>query len=239
MSLSSKTLFHFMKEIKFLKMTIREGLWPRFNVERIGGRNFAVPMLSFCDIPLSQVKEHIKTYGCYGIGVTKEFARNNSITPILYLGDNSKLLNKLCYFSRVLLRNASCSTKDIDMKEFLLYFAKKCVGIDASGKKVKFYNEREWRFIPELSDKIHLLMMGNDYSKEEIEELNSFTQNCKIKLNIEDIAYIIVQNEAEIQTVMKLIDREYSMGTNSIKNQKDLNRLRSRIITTKQIITDF
>lgn len=58
--MSSNTLFHFMREFGFLKMAIKEGLWPRYNIEaNWGGKTFAIPMLSFCDIPLSLVKNHI------------------------------------------------------------------------------------------------------------------------------------------------------------------------------------
>lgn len=237
MPISSRTLFHFMPEKEFLRMALEKGLWPRYNIERIGARNLAIPMLSFCDIPLSQIKDHIGKYGCYGIGVTKKFARNHKITPVIYLEHKSKMLNKLENYLRNIIVNPSNSFRDIDFREFLLYYAKIYKGKGETGNIIKFYDEREWRFVPEISEKVQMHVSDDEFSEDDKNNLSLLTESCKIKLDAEDIEYIFVKDNSDIHDVVSWIDKVFS--TVSKANKKVINLLKSRILTVKQIREDF
>ena len=71
--------------------------------------NFAhylhMPMVSFCDIPISLVDNHLADYGTpspdqkkmigYAIGMKKNWAISNQIDPILYLVPKSELAKSL------------------------------------------------------------------------------------------------------------------------------------------------
>ncbi len=70
-SLHPTTLFHFTKnEEAFYSILTELYFKPFLARERIvgvkGRRNFAVPMVSFCDIKLSQIKDHSEKYGEFG-----------------------------------------------------------------------------------------------------------------------------------------------------------------------------
>ena len=83
MAVSSNTLFHFTRDYDTLTKILKGmSFWPRYCQEFGWNSGFAVPMTCFCDIPLSQIKNHIDTYGSYGIGMSKEFAIKNEINPI-------------------------------------------------------------------------------------------------------------------------------------------------------------
>ena len=79
-------LFHFTT-----KESLYEILNSTFKVsyarEKIIGpklkREFGVPMVSFCDLRLSELKAHINKYGNYGIGLTKEWANRNGLNPVM------------------------------------------------------------------------------------------------------------------------------------------------------------
>ncbi len=55
----------------------------------------AIPMVCFCDLPLSQIRKHTKTYGEYALGLSKEWAIKKQINPVLYTYPNSDLSEKL------------------------------------------------------------------------------------------------------------------------------------------------
>src|ERR1700761_6509631 len=93
--LSSNTLFNFSSKSEYFYKKLQDGFAPRFVLEDYSlildpSEDFkkAFPMVCFCDIPLSQLKDHYKEYGQYGIGLTKEWGIRNKLSPILYLPSN-------------------------------------------------------------------------------------------------------------------------------------------------------
>ena len=95
MSLSSNSIIHFTNSKEALKGILTDNFKLAYCKEEILLDNkklsFAVPMVSFCDIPLSQVKKHITKYGAYGLGLTKEWAQNKKLNPVLYVEKESTL----------------------------------------------------------------------------------------------------------------------------------------------------
>jgi hypothetical protein len=93
--LSSDTLFHFTTWDNLIGILENE-FYPKFSLEKFSFKNnisniSAVPMISFCDIPLSQIKLHVNRYGSYGIGLKKEWGITKGINPVLYIEKNSNL----------------------------------------------------------------------------------------------------------------------------------------------------
>ena len=80
MPLSASALFHFTDTFEKLINIFKTAFRPQYCLEDwyeiypdLRGRLYmsAVPMVCFCDIPLSQIGEHIKDYGSYAIGLSK------------------------------------------------------------------------------------------------------------------------------------------------------------------------
>jgi len=102
-NLSAKTLFHFTTKKDVLLNILKHGLYPRYSLENYtplikGESEIAIPMVSFCDIPLSQIKRHTDTYGKYCIGLSKEWGMKNKINPVIYAYTESitaQILNQL------------------------------------------------------------------------------------------------------------------------------------------------
>lgn len=89
---NSSSLFHFTKRFNILKRIISDGI--RFSfayetlAELIKDMGFALPMVSFCDIPITRTSRHKKKYGEYMIGLDKEFlidCYNEIINPVIYV----------------------------------------------------------------------------------------------------------------------------------------------------------
>lgn len=260
MTISSNTLFHFTNKIEDLINILTNDFRPHFCLE---DRNFipnridyqevleyAIPMVCFCDIPLSLAKNHMENYGNYGIGLSKEWGMRNNISPILYAYKNSAVTSGIFQMS---LRTKKHETEKGEQSDedlikgvfddifWMTCFIKKYKGkLWRNGKytnEIRFYDEREWRFVPELSD--NLFKYG-------LEKSQFFDVSFRNKANSEllereilhfepsDIKYIIVASDYEIIPIINEIERikdKYS--------QNDIKLLSSRVISAEQIYKDF
>lgn len=94
-------------------------------------------------------------------------------------------------------------------------------------KFAKFYDEREWRFVPN-NLKLQNIQIGKENDKFEFQD-PSYT---KLQFNLSDIEYLIVKNESERINIINVIDK--------IKDEKEaLAILKSKIQTIQQIKRDF
>src|SRR4029078_6474070 len=95
MALSSNSIIHFTELKDSLKGILKENFKVSYCLENtiIGNSlsSYAVPMVSFCDIPLSEIKQNITKYGKYGIGLTKACAEEKKLNPVLYVEKDSFL----------------------------------------------------------------------------------------------------------------------------------------------------
>ncbi|MCG6211981.1 abortive infection system antitoxin AbiGi family protein, partial [Vibrio furnissii] len=95
-SLYPDILFHFTREKESLFNILNSTFRVSYAREKIEGvdtvREFAVPMVSFCDLKLPELKVHMGKYGKYGIGLTKEWANRNGLNSVMYI-------NKHCPFT--------------------------------------------------------------------------------------------------------------------------------------------
>ena len=102
MSISSNTLFHFTKSLNNIKGIIKEGFRPHFSEEYVKfgkirkrkklkkySMHDIFPMVSFCDVPLSQTEKLIESYGNYALGMSKKWGERVGANPVLYLQEDS------------------------------------------------------------------------------------------------------------------------------------------------------
>lgn len=159
--ISANTLFHFTKR-EYLLSILENGFYPRYSLERyvLGGKPFkrAVPMVSFCDIPLSQIKNHVKDYGSYGIGMARHWVEQHKLNPVLYLTKDSALSYNFMKMILNLLKKEMHGLSELrDSKESLkevVRYLKPYEGILIRPEKrikKRFYDEREWRYVPSPS----------------------------------------------------------------------------------------
>ncbi|MCR9015334.1 abortive infection system antitoxin AbiGi family protein [Aquiflexum gelatinilyticum] len=251
-NLSSNTLFHFTGSLKNLTGILASTFLPRYCLEVPNffkkipfNSNLAYPMVCFCDIPLSKVKRHIGLYGNYGIGLSKEWAIKNNLSPVIYTRKNAKTANTIenliSWFDSI-QEKLSEDDKFIFRKSYseLLMHLKPYYGnMIKDGKIIKkrFYDEREWRWIPELDPKLfrsHLLK--DEFNDQNIKEVENKKIAVFRKLNFkpEDIRYLIINNDDEIDSFIQDLE---SIKVNF--NSRAIKKLTSRIITNDQIIKDF
>lgn len=248
-TLSSNSLFHFTDSAENLISILKNNAFhPRQCLEDFGmfqfvkSRNlasdmkeFAIPMVCFCDIPLSKIKHHLSVYGKYGLGLKKTWGIKNGISPILYLHPSSEttsLLNKLLVFNY-----ESDQIKDLLYK--FLRFTKPYEGeFFKTNSFVRYYDEREWRYVPELkfSNSERPWMTKEDFLDEiKRSERNHWLSQVENRLTFEisDLSYIVVEKEKHVASMFNAL-------TKSAEFNSDLSiNLASKILTRKQIMEDF
>lgn len=245
MSLSSNSIIHFSKNKSHLEGILKDNFHISYCLESVNfGETpwrFHAPMVSFCDIPLSEIKNHIQNYGVYGIGLTKEWAARKGLNPVLYVQSNSFLSSSFMKSMRefVFAKGNKVSEFSPEVKAHLdiLRYMKNYQGnLTRKGETIenyRFSDEREWRYVPSYESDCNMIV-GTNIFKDVKKEVEEKVRPLRLEFEPNDIKYIIVSKDDEIEEFLDILGkakRKYAY--------EDVKRLNTRIITTEQIMSDF
>lgn len=193
----TSSLFRFCKERIMLQNYLKTGIYPNYCEEDLSceksNLKIGIPMASFCDIPITLLSEHHERYGEYGIGLTKEWAIKNGISPVMYITNEYTLrgLNALLKTEQEHLAyiNSDEFKRQVNLKaipepighimklvelmkhekecflnRYLLGFCKKYKS-KFENKTICNYTENEWRYIVSESKEIPWYWSHEDYVK--------------------------------------------------------------------------
>lgn len=229
--------------------------------------DFYFPMVSFCDIPLFLSKNHIGKYGNYGIGMSKQWGIKNRLNPVLYIEDNSSIAQEInesynnlkeltdelqALVDKIkndkdnpLYKNIlSTIEKVLPYSNFsfrLIQFVKNYQGDLVRKNKTinnyRFYDEREWRFIPKLSDEsIKWNLKEDEFAKYRGSgSQKPLLSNVTLDFSASDIKFLIVKSESDIPKLMRRI----SSIDNLARNADEIDVLFTKILTVEQLTYDF
>lgn len=250
-SLYPDILFHFTSK-DGLRSILEETFKVSYARERIEGkssvREFGVPMISFCDLKLSELKVHMGKYGRYGIGLKKEWANKHGLNPVLYVSKHCEFTDNFNAALNGIYRHLNKLTdgdhfKGLSsdyMKIFDAYrYLKNYEGtLKRSGEEIsdfRFADEREWRFVPSIdrSDIQPFVAISNIRTKKQKNEYNMKVDSIRLPFSPNDIKYLIVENDDEITELISHL-RNVKRGF----DQDTIDRLSSRILTAEQINND-
>lgn len=244
MGLSSNSIMHFTDSADSLKGILKEGFKVNYCLENVetpnGALHYSIPMVSFCDIPLSEMKEHISKYGGYGIGLKREWAQSNGLNPVLYIDDKSTLGAGFhtSFYSVFGSKKISELTEIDDNFVNVIRYMKNYEGSLIRGKisnaSYRFADEKEWRYVPSRELAKQILIKGAVLTPEKKLLFNENISDLRLNFQPQDIKYIIINDESEIGEIIDCLRKTY--GDSSLT---EIERLFSRITTTEQIITDF
>lgn len=249
MALYPNILFHFTNRNSLFKI-LESNFKISYARERIiGGINtlkFAVPMVSFSDLRLSELKDNIGTYGKYGIGLTKDWAIKCGLNPVMYASQNSYFTENFIngvenYFNLVMKINDDTGRYEKAYNNTintLRYIKNYKADLIRPGKKtVKDYvfaNEREWRYVPKISENIlSFVNIDKIQTNEQKTDLNSKLNHLRLEFQPEDIKYLIVRKESDIINLINHLRRIKNRFSN-----ETIDQLASRILTYEQIEKD-
>jgi len=251
--LSPDSLFHFTPSLDNLLGILKNTFYPRYCYDEFDlvdndTQSFiedAIPMVCFCDIPLSQLIGHINTYGKYGLGMSKEWGIREGLNPVIYFNKNSYLAKQFSILTNAHIWGSDPTSNAFGeiMLSIKPYEGTLYRGGRAVKENVRFYDEHEWRYIPARSiinaKKIGptLLQRHMYLNTEELAKANREleTDETKLSFNANDVKYIIINNEGQINNMVEAL-----RDIKGIRyDRKTVDRLTSRIITVKKIQNDF
>ena len=236
----SDNLFHFTKSLDVLKLILENGIQPRFCLEDIEWFNLdtfkhiAYPMSCFCDIPLSRISEHTDFYGSYGIGLSKEWGVKNNLNPVVYSPPGGHIQNLAKHvFYLEFPDELKKMEEELNPHIYkLLSFIKPTYGkmVVSSGIVEKeFYQENEWRFVPDVDKLIY-----HEKFEEEKDFENKEIEKYKLKFTPQDIKYIFVREDNDIPPLVDFINEK--LGRFPLN---DLKILQSRIVSLQTLSLDL
>ena len=96
--ITSDELFHFTK-FEHLIGIVENGFYPRYKFEHTTLSDLfprpstvsLIPMVCFCDIPITLTEQHSQKYSPCAIGLSKDWCCKRGLNPVIYISNNSAL----------------------------------------------------------------------------------------------------------------------------------------------------
>lgn len=238
--LIENSVFHFTGNkqndpIETLISIIVNGFYPKYNKEYLNniikplGKKqhfWGVPMVCFCGYGLREIKPHLKDFGYYGIGLTKNWAFKNNLKPVKYLDPNSDEVNQ---FNVIYDHNINKFLKYKNNTEWYNFLSEAVFIQDA-----KYTNERELRHIPDvwndnsLSKVLDPIFYTSSYSDLTLNYQNEKLMKFSLNFEFDDINFIIIPEDMIDVTNNRLT----TLNSNYVK-------LMDKVISTNHIIELF
>jgi hypothetical protein len=239
---TENSLYHFKtKKEYFLELISEFKFTPRYNKEYIllnpnSERpviDMVIPMVCWCDIPLNRISNHTERYGNFGIGIKKEWAISNLINPIFYVIENTVLAGMLNNISKALidLGDIMESNKDLKLKlwevtsnlypsfEYLSQHVKpyNYQRIPSRQENRKFYDEKEWRYVPDPIGFENLILYPYLYETDEelqeaVEIANKQIKIRNLSFKPDDVTIIIIEEERYRDEVEEVICNFFNLN---------------------------
>jgi len=231
MGLSSNTLWHQTDFYPLQSIVKSKKINVNYSLEDLKSDspfpfNYAFPMISFSDIPLSEFGAHIGKYGGHSIGFKREWIVSKNFSPVSYYSNRSILLRELIERIEYLKQDYSNLNDEQkhDLKVFLFQLAhsKNYEGelIKLKYKNYRFSDEREWRFVPQIeffdNEIMDFIIDSDDYfNKRGL--VDAKLKNMCLDFTYDDINYIIVEKVDQIEKIKKTIVQTFFSENPSIK----------------------
>ena len=243
-NLSSVTLFTFTSEFKYLSSMLLHGIKPRYIFEHLPytrkNWNYIMACKCFCDIPLGKIKSHLEWFGYYGLGINKNYLQKKGVSPVLYIHSKSQ---------HILKHLESNGLDDLTNLPAILPYLKRYYGTDVKPinkkytrfkvEKRKFYDEREWRYVPN-DNNLEVYRTSSKKVNELIQEglikvkdknLSMPYEGDSFEISPDNIEYIIIEKQSEFEELKKQLHSKYTGDK--------LELLISKVLIAERIVRDF
>jgi hypothetical protein len=229
-------IFHYTKSLQSLTGILKNGFVPSYCLERINKElAYYIPMVSFCNIPLSDVGDYI-FYGRYGIGLSLDWAMTNRISPVAYVHENTPFATlhrdlNYKYLMHILLARfdhymSSESPyenweRDFEKNKDLLMEINRITvptlqffknwKTEYQGQEIITYLEREWRFVPEVADGERIVLATDEKSVDAIHKRDKphFPDHALYIKDLTQLRYVIMDSPAEREQIFDVLTKTF------------------------------
>lgn len=215
MGLSSNILWHQTDESGFFKILESRKLLYSYSQERIilsfKLRPVAFPMISVSDYPLSEIANNKWAYGNYCIGFKQEWGVKKGFSPVCYCSNGSRSLRQIDQLLQEAIRSDSQKLFGLAMYVFahMKLVQAPLVTKSRTFRNYRFYDEREWRVVPYITETDNVAEMPflteDGYKEYKDAHNGSSLLTMGVDFNYDDISYIIVEKREDVQKVKDLL----------------------------------
>jgi hypothetical protein len=256
--ITSDELFHFTK-FEHLIGIIENGFYPRYRFEHTTLSDLfsrtstvsPVPMVCFCDIPITLTEKHSQKYSRCAIGVSKDWGYKKGLNPVIYVSTNSALGDAIGAlansFSNYHSSQIKCLESNMTIVSLISQAMKGFIHLSTYVKqyennsekiflnqqeqtidKGRFYDEREWRFVPvDKSGLPPVLIPHSDFQDEEkMKEHNRGLEKYKLEFGLDDIKLLIVENDEQKIKLLKTVSNKFDMSLVELEKRLQIKVLK-------------
>lgn len=253
-------VFHYTGSLELVLGIIDRGFLPSYCYETFGQSEYYIPMVSFCNIPITEVSFYLR-YGRYGIGLTLNWAVANSISPVVYVHERTPFVDmhreiNMRHIMPLVKKQVNHGVeRALDpavpeknfAEEIALLKEVNDITVPAiqffknwrtmfEGREIITYLEREWRFVPELPPGDRLISSGEKEHFAAIGERNKpHFPDLPLRFELTDLRYFLVEKEEQRNAVLGALEKRFDPA--EVREAIMAGKL--LIVTNEQIRNDF
>ena len=215
MGLSSNILWHQTGEVGFYDLLKSKRLRYSYSLERIIPefrlKSVAFPMISVSDYPFSEIGNNKWAYGNYCIGFKQSWGVKAGFSPVTYCSYGSRGLQMLNLLLHDAVINDIHSRFGVVMYLFaqMKFVQAPLVTKHKKFKNYRFYDEREWRVVPFINETENAELWPfydeKGYKEFKKNNNNSSLLDIGVDFQYDDIHYIIVEKESDVQNTKDIV----------------------------------
>ena len=209
---------------------LKNGIKYSYSKEQpIDGITLGIPMISFCDIPISQSQEHSEKYGSYALGLSKQ--------PVFKKGKFCKAA-PVAYLETMEPREEDIKRLFENEPTNMIFGFIKRMKYTYKDKEYNAYDECEWRLVLPSEEPNKWFVNEEEYDKWKAGRKSTFADNAVLLFNPDDIEYIIVNQKNNIPNNVKRLKKIKKIGNVDMTEEK-MSLLISKVLSFEQIKKDF
>ena len=215
MGLCSNILWHQTCEKGFYEILKSRKLRYSYSLERIipeyHFKPIAFPMICVSDYPLSEIGNNKWAYGNYNIGFKQEWGVKMGFSPVWYCSMGSRGLRQLSVLLEDALKNESKGRFGAIMYLYALmkFNQAPLTTKNKEFKRYRFYDEREWRIVPYITEtdtaELMPFLTGDGYKEYKNAHSGSSLLDIGVEFQYDDIHYIIVEKDEDVQKTRDIV----------------------------------